>query len=489
MNGLKRLPVIGVITLLMVFLFQAWQGYSRYRDFSDYHQSMAQHSVVTVATEITNLIKNHHRLAQLYSIQYQQQLNELLDKPENKTTFTLLADSLRQFMPEYSSFALADDKGELNFSINDRGLGAPCQAQLLEFAHSPSNHQPPIKIHRNDQGSHFDIITPFTLLDRINTNGLLFISFNINRLNKIIKNGQITGHHLQLINADHVTVPLTVSKKTLISDTPLFSQVIKNSPWLLVDMPDSYFFEHEKTKILVEMLLIFIVFSAVAISLQLLSHRELRQTSEATLTIESIEQERDRIAMDLHDQVLGELTHRIRELDHCLSHCEQDNPFYQQVARLTRGLDAMSTGIRAIIDDLHPQALSILGLEATLNDALEKRLAINHQLTWKLQIDTPIDQQLSPNNQLNLYRILLELSQNIIRHAKASHFKITIKKTPADKIQVIISDDGIGFKSSDISANTHGIANISTRVRSMNADIHWQNEPNSKGTTVIINIP
>ncbi|MDQ7075538.1 MAG: ATP-binding protein [Gammaproteobacteria bacterium] len=505
----QRNSLFVIATLALVFLLLAWQGYSRYQQFSRYHQGMATHSVTAVAGEISNLIQSYRRLARLYAVQHRQTLTSLLEQPDNQTSAKQLATSLTQFLPEYSDFALADAQGIPNFTLNSKNLAEPCRLQLLDFARSRSKQQP-IKIHSNKKGSHFDIVTEFGMHNRT---GLFFISFHIERLNTILKNGHIRGHRLQLLTYDNATQEpseqsLKKSLNTLFSvfakkahateknsPTPtnlnklLALQKVSNTPWVLIDTPDTTLFQQEKSKIIFEMSLIFLVFSLVAFTVLRLKRREIRQTGEATLTIERIESERTRIAMDLHDQVLGEITHRIRETDNYLISCEKNNPLHQQVSALTNSLNTMSEGIRGIIDDLHPQALSILGLEATLSDALEKRIQIIDRLTWSLTIEAEIDQLLGSVNQLNLYRILLELSQNTVRHAQASALHITLKKQSEDNIRVLVSDDGIGFNKSDIGINSHGLANIRTRVRSMNADIRWQSNPNGKGTCVQLDIP
>jgi len=509
MNDLKRNSLSVIAILVMVFLFLAWQGYSRHRQFVSYHQDLASHSVSAIAAELSNLIESYRRLARLYAIQHQDTLASLLEQSNNPKSAAQLADSLAQFLPEFSDFALADAQGEPNFTLNSNNLAEPCRLQLLDFARSGSKQQP-IKIHSDQHGSHFDIVTEFGMSDRT---GLFFVSFNVQRLKTILKNGHIKGHQLQLLSHNH-SMQETTAQVSRQPSNPLFSlfstsaeaalaenpqafdlshslavQKITNTPWLLTDTAEMTLFADEKFKIILEISLIFLVFTTVALIILRLSQRQLRQTSEATLTIESIENERTRIAMDLHDQVLGEITHRIRETDSYLTSCEEHNRLHQQVSGLTSSLNSMSEGIRGIIDDLHPQALSILGLEATLSNSLEKRIQATEQLKWSLSVEQQSDQLLSAANQLNLYRILLELSQNVIRHAQAKKLTIQLRKHRDGKIRVRITDDGIGFNRNEISISSHGLANIRTRVRSMNGDIRWSSPDNGHGTCVQLDIP
>jgi len=509
MNDLKRNSYSVIATLVTVFLFLIWQGYSRYNQFASYHHEMANHSVTAVASELSNLIKSYRRLARLYAVQQQETLATLLEQPKNPKSAAQLANSLKQFLPEFSDFSLADAQGEPNFTLNSNNLAEPCRLQLLDFARSGSKQQP-IKIHSNEHGSHFDIVTEFGMKNR---SGLFFVSFNLQRLKTILKNGHIKGHKLELLTHDHnlqekseqdLKQPIGMLFTLFSADAHANSNEIENAfdlnqllsiqhvadtPWILADTAGKKLFQQEKSRIIFEMALIFVVFSLVGFTVLRLNRREIRQTSEATLTIERIENERTRIAMDLHDQVLGEITHRIRETDSYLLTCEKNNPLHQQVAALTHSLNHMSEGIRGIIDDLHPQALSILGLEATLSSTLEKRIQTMNQLKWSLSVEQQSDQLLSAANQLNLYRILLELSQNVIRHAEAKTLTIQLKKHPDGKIRVLVSDDGIGFTRNEVSISSHGLANIRTRVRSMNADIRWSANPNGSGTCVQLEIP
>ena len=77
--------------------------------------------------------------------------------------------------------------------------------------------------------------------------------------------------------------------------------------------------------------------------------------------------------MDMHDQVLSDLTHLARQCSFMRKNIEEPEKIKSHLDRSEVALEEVSMAIRTIIDDLHPAALDLLGLEVSVRDYLGKQ--------------------------------------------------------------------------------------------------------------------
>lgn len=504
MQSLSRLSTIVISFLIMVFIYLITQGVSNYYGFKDSQEGMANRSVNATANEISIMIRSYRRMVRLFADQYRQELIQLLNDPEDVELAGRVAGSLGRFLPEYADFAVADTMGTPLFTLNASDLGTACRMELSNFASSGLMDQP-AKIHSDEHGSHFDIVVELGMSGGY---GMLFVSFKLERLEEILRNGQASGHHMLLLKQDNPHLlalaleetsrtfsrPLAAAQtgregelqRTLNPEAQsriLATSLINGTQWIMADLPVPGLFSNQKRRIALETLVIFLVFMGVGLTLLFLTRREARRSGETALTIEGIEAERRRIAMDLHDQVLGEITHTVRETSNYLEVCSGNPQMQERINRLRDSLGIMADGIRVVIDDLHPQALNILGLEAAFRAQLEKLYPTHMKIDWSLDVEEGIDAYMSKGQRLNLYRILLEVSQNTLNHAKAGHFSIIIRRDGHARLDAIIEDDGIGFNPKRAGrVNSLGIANVQTRAHMIGAEVEWMTPESGQGT-------
>ncbi len=495
--------------LAMIFMYLIWQGFSNYQGVRDYHQGMANRSVNATANEISILIRSYRRVVQLFAQEHQDELIQLLNSPQNNVLAEHVGEQLAAFLPEYGDYALADQHGSLTFILNADDLGNACRMELMDFARSGLMDQP-VKIHTDEHGSHFDIVVSLGNQNQ----GLFFVSFKLERLKEMLRHGQTTGHYMLLLkenNPQLLAFALDETRNTFTqpSDhgahthdalfqreltTGTYERIMATSPvpgtqWILADLPAPDLFSKARKVITQETIVIFLSFLSVSLIMLFLNRREARRTGETAMTIEGIEAERKRIAMDLHDQVLGEITHTVRETSNYVEACSGNPQMQDRISKLRDSLGIMADGIRTVIDDLHPQALNILGLEAAFRSLLEKRHPSSEKPTWSLSVDEDIDKHLSKGQRLNLYRILLEVSNNVLKHADAEHFFVDISIVANSQLRAVIEDDGIGFNPRrHHRANSLGIANIQTRARLIQADVEWLTPASGKGTRFELNM-
>ncbi len=198
--------------------------------------------------------------------------------------------------------------------------------------------------------------------------------------------------------------------------------------------------------------------------------------------LQGVEDERRRIAMDMHDGVLADLTALSRTLDSAGAAVE-----------LRANIAELTESIRRVIDDLHPQALDILGLAAALRAYLHRHGSGPGGPTHHFEFDPAIEAALTPAQKINLFRIATEAIHNVIRHAQCSRYEVSIRHV-AQRLQLTVEDNGIGIPSAapehehTVRAG-HGCLNITVRARAIGAQTAWTASRFSTGTRFELSLP
>ena len=142
--------------------------------------------------------------------------------------------------------------------------------------------------------------------------------------------------------------------------------------------------------------------------------------------------------------------------------------------------------VRSISRGLHPSNLERLGLTESIN-ALVYNINANTDVFFTENIED-IDNMLSKESELHLYRIIQEFLSNVIKHAEAKAVKMEIKKV-ANGINVLVSDNGKGFNiESKNKSLSLGLKTLFERAKIIGAQLILDSELN-KGTEMTLNIP
>ncbi len=199
--------------------------------------------------------------------------------------------------------------------------------------------------------------------------------------------------------------------------------------------------------------------------------------------IHATEEERKRIAKDLHDgigQQLGGLKLAWQKLGQSLPNEAQGS----KLKELTRILDDTADDVRSLSHQMMPKVLSELGLIPAIEDMLQKSLG-NAQISYEFEhfgIETRPDEAV----EITLFRISQELSSNIIRHAQANRVSVQLFRNK-NHIILIVEDNGRGFDFEGHRAGI-GLMNISSRLHTVGGEMNYSPGPVS-GTVVTIRIP
>ncbi len=195
--------------------------------------------------------------------------------------------------------------------------------------------------------------------------------------------------------------------------------------------------------------------------------------------IQAQERERKRIAKDLHDGV-GTALSSIKLL---VGNALEDDPQVrsQRVQEINDNLTEVIADIKRIVYDLHPPSLERYGLKVGLENLAEK---INAHGVISVSCDYYGQKEVSASVSIMIYRILQELINNTLKHARATEIRIHVNQFE-DEINVMYEDNGIGMVGSRF--NGLGLHSIESRIRSLQGRMSW--ESNHKGTFYNFDIP
>jgi len=211
-----------------------------------------------------------------------------------------------------------------------------------------------------------------------------------------------------------------------------------------------------------------------------------QQDLSTKAVLQAEENERKRIAADLHDGV-GQLMSAAKMN---LSSVENDLPFktaaqksaYQKAIAL---VDESCKEVRSISHQMMPNALLKSGLASAIKEFIDK---IDSSVI-KINLHTEgLNERLDSNVETVCYRVIQECVNNVIKHSGANTLEISLIKD-VDGISATIEDNGKGFNAKELfKFEGIGLKNIRSRIQYLKGTVDFDSEP-GKGTLVAIHIP
>lgn len=185
------------------------------------------------------------------------------------------------------------------------------------------------------------------------------------------------------------------------------------------------------------------------------------------------EEERKRIAEDLHDETLPALSSIARMVDDMTSeYGESSAP-----KRMRERLDSTIQEMRRVINDLHPSVLETMGFVPALEN-LVHILEREVRISCKFSSDPEIKEGDLPDfAKLQLYRIVQEVLNNVRKHSQADTVEINISKE-RELLKISVLDNGKGIDPRLIRPDAHGLLNIRNRANLIGASVDWQKPSN-----------
>jgi len=203
--------------------------------------------------------------------------------------------------------------------------------------------------------------------------------------------------------------------------------------------------------------------------------------------IDGQEEERKRIASDLHDRlgsmlstvklVFGSLEAKIDTTD------TENKKKYDQINNL---LDEAVVEVRRISHNLSTGMVMSFGLVAALQELCES-IDRTGLIRCKL-LAYGMNERLDQHTEIGIFRMIQELLNNILKHAKAKQITIQLNRI-ADLVNITVEDDGVGFDINESKkSGGMGLRNLKVRAENLNAS-YTLDSKSGKGTISIIDIP
>jgi PAS domain S-box-containing protein len=240
----------------------------------------------------------------------------------------------------------------------------------------------------------------------------------------------------------------------------------------------------ERTRELIE--------SNESLRLEVVTRKESEQLRVALLRkiVGTQEDERKRIARDIHDHIGQQITGLQLNLHALLGEFKEDADLSEKLGKLKSIADKIDAEVDFLAWELRPSVLDNLGLSEALENFVHE---------WSAHFSTPAEFQeigfdgkrLVPESEINLYRIGQEALNNIAKHAVASNVSVLLEKRDGNII-LIVEDNGVGFdtrKEAVLTGEDRGMGLLGMKERAEIVGGNIDIESSENGTTVYVRVP
>src|SRR6185436_5053661 len=213
---------------------------------------------------------------------------------------------------------------------------------------------------------------------------------------------------------------------------------------------------------------------------------ELRDLARHLMTLR--EEEKARVARELHDEMGSSLTAVNMDLMSVRQRLGEDSPLGERLARASATLKSTVEGLRRIIEDLRPSMLESLGLsEAIRSWATDCAARSGVALTIDIPGEMP---PLRAGRPIGLFRSAQEALANAVRHASAGAIRLSLRLEKGNVVLEVV-DDGVGIAphSSGAHRPPHGLLGIRERAIAMGGTATIGRGPGGRGTEVRVTAP
>ncbi len=209
-----------------------------------------------------------------------------------------------------------------------------------------------------------------------------------------------------------------------------------------------------------------------------------QQEARMNAVFQAQEEERRRIAKELHDGV-GQTLSALKLNYQSLSFKATSRDLAQDLKRLHTMLDSASAEVRTISHQMMPVELEQFGLVPAIENMLKMNFE-NALLQYHFE-HSGFEERIGDQTELALFRVLQELVSNIIKHSQATFLNVQLLKLKAHVV-LNVSDNGVGFDVGATEKKGIGLLNIASRIDAIKGNLNYESTPGS-GTSVTIRTP
>ena len=197
-----------------------------------------------------------------------------------------------------------------------------------------------------------------------------------------------------------------------------------------------------------------------------------------------IQEERRRIARELHDSVSQQLFAAMMMISALNERADKfDEKEQKQLKMIEHVLSQAQSEMRALLLHLRPISLESKSLKSGIEGLLiELQTKVQMKIHWDIE-----DVKLPEGVEDHLFRIAQELLSNTLRHSHATTLEVYLRQLDST-VLFKIEDNGVGFNSGEILPGSYGINNMKERVQGLGGQVRIVSFPN-QGTTIEIKIP
>jgi PAS domain S-box-containing protein len=197
------------------------------------------------------------------------------------------------------------------------------------------------------------------------------------------------------------------------------------------------------------------------------------------------EDERRRIARDMHDQFGEQLTALSFRIALLKEACAQDAALAGHAEALESIAQRLDRDVDHLVWELRPTALDDLGLRAALTNYVQE-WSQRANIAAELHTSGLLDDRLAPEVETALYRIAQEALTNVAKHSGARRVEVILERR-SDCVLLILEDDGVGFEQSQSGAARQGFGLVGMQERAalVGASVQIESTP-GKGTTIFV---
>ncbi len=218
----------------------------------------------------------------------------------------------------------------------------------------------------------------------------------------------------------------------------------------------------------------------VLFNLKMLQQKELYLKA----IVETQEEERKRIAKDLHDGIGQTLSGIKLSLVTIVTKMPEEE-VKVKLQSLSQTLDTACSDVRSISHQMMPRLLQEEGLIPAIGDMLEKSFRLS-SISYNFE-HYGMEGRVKENIEISLYRICQELINNIIKHSGATEVSVQLFRNGKNLV-LLVEDNGKGFAFQEKKSSGIGLMNISSRVETVHGEFNLEPSPQS-GTLATIRIP
>ncbi len=207
--------------------------------------------------------------------------------------------------------------------------------------------------------------------------------------------------------------------------------------------------------------------------------------------VETQEAERHRIARDLHDHLGQQLTALRLKLESVRAMCGDNAELIDEVNEMQKFAARLDLDINYLAWELRPTELDQLGLQDALRSFV-REWSQTYGIAADFHSTVNIDGRLHADLETNLYRIVQEALNNILKHAKATTVSVLLDER-GDRIVLIIEDNGDGFEPKSTAKNGSsgkglGLIGMRERTALLGGAMEIESRPGD-GTTIYARVP